>query len=205
MRDMTAFDTEPLAPLVSLSVQGFRCFAGLDVRPLETVNVIVGRNNAGKTCLLEAIEVLQDGEPSALARIAMRREEVEIENESKFSSPVVRPRIHYAFHQGAVRDPDHRGLVVSSNRPFEIAGEVILPAPSDESQPLHRSFVRATYTLEDGFRGALRWENWRGDKTYPFDLVDAKSTPITQRGALFVGFRAALRSKRGQPLGTAFR
>jgi AAA domain, putative AbiEii toxin, Type IV TA system/AAA ATPase domain len=181
---MTAFDAERLAPLVSLSVQGFRCFTGLEVRPLETINVIVGRNNAGKTCLLEAIEVLLDGEPSALARIAMRREEVEVEDENKFSSPVVRPAVHYAFHQGAAREAHDRGWVVSSSRPFEIAGEV---ASYDESQPLHRSFVKATVTLGEEFRGALQWENWRGEKKYPFDLVDAKSTPFAQRGALFVG------------------
>lgn len=46
--------TEPLAPLTSLTVRGFRCFADLTVAPLARVNVIVGRNNAGKTCLLEA-------------------------------------------------------------------------------------------------------------------------------------------------------
>jgi len=178
---MTAFDAEPLAPLVSLSVQGFRCFKGLEARPLQAINVIVGRNNAGKTCLLEAIEVLRDAEPSALARIAMRREEVEVENENKFSSPVVRPVIHYAFHQGGMRDPHDRGLVVSSGRPFEITGEVASP---DEDQHLS---IKATFTLDGELRGALRWENWRGERSYQMDLVDAKSTPFAQRAALFVG------------------
>lgn len=179
---MTAFDSEPMSPLDSLSIRGFRCFAQLDVPGLERINVVVGRNNAGKTCLLEAIEVLLDGDPSALARIAMRREEVEVENESKFSSPVVRPILHYAFYQGGMGTAHENGWVVSSQRPFEIAGASNLPDGSP-----YRPFVKATFTIGKDFRGALRWENWRGAGTYPYDLAEAKSTPFAQRAALFVG------------------
>jgi hypothetical protein len=42
----------------SVEVRGYRCFAQFDVRGLSGVNLFVGRNNSGKTALLEAIEAV---------------------------------------------------------------------------------------------------------------------------------------------------
>lgn len=39
----------------TLTVQNFRGFRDLKIEPLERVNLIAGKNNAGKTALLEAI------------------------------------------------------------------------------------------------------------------------------------------------------
>jgi hypothetical protein len=41
--------------LRAFSIRNFRCFSFLSMEPLERVNVITGRNNVGKTALLEAI------------------------------------------------------------------------------------------------------------------------------------------------------
>jgi hypothetical protein len=41
--------------LTDLVVKNFRCFAGLHLKQLARVNLIAGRNNTGKTALLEAI------------------------------------------------------------------------------------------------------------------------------------------------------
>jgi hypothetical protein len=41
----------------SFRIQNFRCFADLTVGPLGRVNLIAGKNNAGKTALLEALFV----------------------------------------------------------------------------------------------------------------------------------------------------
>lgn len=44
--------------ITSLEIRGFRGFERLLVKPLSRVNLFVGRNNAGKTSLLEALDCL---------------------------------------------------------------------------------------------------------------------------------------------------
>jgi predicted ATPase len=47
----------------SLTVRNFRCFEGLSLSDFRRVNIIVGRNAAGKTALLEAIRLALGGTP----------------------------------------------------------------------------------------------------------------------------------------------
>jgi hypothetical protein len=61
--------------ITSLTITGFRCFRELRVEPLTRVNLIVGKNNAGKTSLLEAIELVATGTLEALVRCPIRRRE----------------------------------------------------------------------------------------------------------------------------------
>ena len=39
----------------SFTIKNFRCFRDLTLEPLERVNLITGKNNVGKTALLEAL------------------------------------------------------------------------------------------------------------------------------------------------------
>ena len=41
--------------LDSLEIKGYRCFEHLTIEKLGRVNLIVGKNNVGKTALLEAL------------------------------------------------------------------------------------------------------------------------------------------------------
>jgi len=43
--------------LGSLEIKGYRCFEHLTIEKLGRVNLIVGKNNVGKTALLEAISI----------------------------------------------------------------------------------------------------------------------------------------------------
>lgn len=63
--------------LTSLRVTGFRNFPSLSMEGLTRVNLLVGENNAGKTSVLEALEVLLVArtQPLALARGPSRRGE----------------------------------------------------------------------------------------------------------------------------------
>ena len=45
--------------LTQLNIRGFRGFKDLKVNGLRQVNLIIGRNDAGKTSLLEAIYLLE--------------------------------------------------------------------------------------------------------------------------------------------------
>lgn len=53
--------------LKSLKIQNFRGFRNLEINDLGAVNIIGGRNNAGKTSLLEAIALLSNGGNAAKA------------------------------------------------------------------------------------------------------------------------------------------
>ena len=53
--------------LTSLKIQNFRGFRNLEINDLGAVNIIGGRNNAGKTSLLEAIALLSNGGNAAKA------------------------------------------------------------------------------------------------------------------------------------------
>ena len=47
----------------SLRVRGFRAFRDLTVEGLGRVNLITGKNNTGKSSLLEALRILLSGDP----------------------------------------------------------------------------------------------------------------------------------------------
>ncbi len=63
--------------LTSLEIERFRCFRSFTLDRLARVNLVVGVNNAGKTALLEAAEILlQRGDPAVFWRQARRRGEM---------------------------------------------------------------------------------------------------------------------------------
>jgi hypothetical protein len=63
--------------LTRLEVQNYRGFPSFELDGLSRVNLLVGKNNSGKTALLEAAHFLvSSGDPDALAMAAHRRGEV---------------------------------------------------------------------------------------------------------------------------------
>ena len=64
--------------LKTLELRGFRGFDSYRLTDLTRVNLIVGKNNCGKTTVLEAVELLvSNGHPSAFAAVARRRRETD--------------------------------------------------------------------------------------------------------------------------------
>lgn len=62
--------------LESLEVQNFRGFHHLQIERLGRVNLIVGKNNVGKTSLLEALQLYaNDGNPSLIWELLRTRDE----------------------------------------------------------------------------------------------------------------------------------
>lgn len=102
--------------LTSLRVTGFRNFPSLSMEGLTRVNLLVGENNAGKTSVLEALEVLllARTQPLALARGPTRRGEsvppLQIDEESDTSSVI---DLRHLFH----------GRELSSGSRFEAHGQ----------------------------------------------------------------------------------
>jgi len=62
--------------LNSLEIEGFRAFEHLIIERLGQVNLIVGKNNVGKSCLLEALQVYAHrGSPDTIRDILISRDE----------------------------------------------------------------------------------------------------------------------------------
>ena len=64
----------PLAMIPSLHISGFKLFRDLELPRLGSLNLFVGKNNTGKTCLLEAVELYASSSPWDVLRVASRRE-----------------------------------------------------------------------------------------------------------------------------------
>lgn len=58
----------------SLHISGFKLFRDLELPKLGSLNLFVGKNNTGKTCLLEAVELYASSSPWDVLRVAARRE-----------------------------------------------------------------------------------------------------------------------------------
>ncbi len=70
--------------LRTLKLQGYRGFGSYELNGLTRVNLLVGKNNCGKTSILEAINILvSGGSPSVLDQIARRRGEVNVPEDSE--------------------------------------------------------------------------------------------------------------------------
>ncbi len=69
--------------LRSVTIEGFRCFRHLEVQGLTRVNLVVGRNNSGKTSFLEAVEALvSEASPTVLYRSSIDRGEYKLTRDS---------------------------------------------------------------------------------------------------------------------------
>lgn len=69
----------------SITISGYRGFKRLDMRDLGSVNLLVGRNNSGKSSVLEALYLLASGgDPAAIWSIGTRRgERLEVQTEGR--------------------------------------------------------------------------------------------------------------------------
>jgi AAA15 family ATPase/GTPase len=62
--------------LNSLEIRNFRCFKHLQIERLGRVNLIVGKNNVGKSTLLEALRLYAyKGSPNLIWKILQSRDE----------------------------------------------------------------------------------------------------------------------------------
>jgi hypothetical protein len=60
----------------TLLIRNYRVFKELNLDKLARVNLFVGKNSSGKSCLLEALQIYASGaDPSVLTRIVSSREE----------------------------------------------------------------------------------------------------------------------------------
>lgn len=89
--------------ITSLHLSNYRGFQQFDLNALAQVNLIVGRNNSGKTSVLEAIQILGNPKPLKLLRtlesIALKRREItRIDDDEIDERPRTATTIRHFFH-----------------------------------------------------------------------------------------------------------
>lgn len=84
--------------LHELEISRFRCFEHFVARDLTRLNLVVGKNNAGKTCFLEALAVIADGGPGPLARALKARGELVHVDLAEEGVKAVAAEARHAFH-----------------------------------------------------------------------------------------------------------
>ena len=128
--------------LKSLKMTGFRAFESYALESLSRVNLVVGRNNSGKTSVLEAVDLLvSGGTPAALSESAQRRDEMRsIEWRPGFGRV---PSIAHLFYDHAcepganfeLRGPRSAGRVALELRSLDELDEKILSGMFNERLP----------------------------------------------------------------------
>jgi AAA15 family ATPase/GTPase len=98
--------------LNSLYIKNFRLFKELTIEKLGRVNLIVGRNNSGKTCLLEALWIYgSNANPAVLKKIIYQRDEnsqlIDEHNPLRF--------IYYNYNESIIIAP-HKKLTLGEKK-----------------------------------------------------------------------------------------
>ncbi len=142
--------------LTSLFVKNFRLFDSLKLERLGRLNLVVGRNNSGKSALLEAVELYASGaSPQVLINLVTSRQETWKGQPQTEEEPIGLNPIRHLFHNHELPEVGKTGIVVG-------------PTNSD-AQQIH-IFV-AAYQIEkseDGITQRLLVES----NELPPDLTD---------------------------------
>ena len=98
----------------NLTIQNFRLFESLEVKGIKRVNLIVGRNNAGKSALLEAFQLYFSAfSPFVIYQILTERQELLVQKMDGFEPSPLR---HLFFnHKMPMPIKDKENLLISSS------------------------------------------------------------------------------------------
>ncbi len=122
----------------SLLIRNFRIFKEIEIKRLKRVNLFVGKNNSGKSCLLEALQIYATkGNPQTLYELISSRDE---EWESVMSK-------HDDASAHGVSEP--LGYLFNGFSLPDIDGDPIEISPIDDDSKLLRIALRAFQVIED--------------------------------------------------------
>ena len=163
--------------LSSFFVKNFRLFDKMKIEPLGRVNLLVGRNNSGKSALLEAIELYaSNASNETLRSLINAREETWHGRElAEMRVPYDNP-VRYLFHGRKLPNTDEEGIVIGPAN--DIAGQIRLiiaafGTSTDEQGMPKRSLLRGDdlskfvgeiqFVLMAGDVNSFRWVLSLGD------------------------------------------
>ncbi len=98
--------------LDSLLIRNFRLFRHLEIERLSRVNLVVGKNNSGKSALLEAIRLFaSSADPAVLKQIVRSRQELRRHSLAE-ADPYLAHDVRHIFYGRKLPDLDQEGLRV---------------------------------------------------------------------------------------------
>lgn len=169
--------------LKTLHLRGYRAFSDFRIADLGRVNLIVGKNNAGKTSILEAIRLLASGgDPTTLSQIATERgETLSIDPEMTEYRREFSADISHFFH-GHEFGPGSKFEISSANGLGSFYAEIVDAGQLGEEEPLFLGRDASLFS-EMGFDGlfALRI---RGSATN--ELFNRNAFAVTEEGGFQV-------------------
>ena len=100
----------------SLLIRNFRIFKKIEVKKLSRINLFVGKNNSGKSCLIEALQIYATkGDPKKLYEIVSSRDEhwerIIAQKDETSVQEIVDP-LSYIFNGYSLPDNDDRSIEI---------------------------------------------------------------------------------------------
>lgn len=122
----------------SLLIRNFRIFKKIEIQKLSRVNLFVGKNNSGKSCLIEALQVYAtQGNPNILYEINSFRDE--------YWESVIAEKNDTSVHEAA----NPFSYIFHGYSLPEIDGESIEIGPSEDDSKRLKIRLRAFQIIED--------------------------------------------------------
>lgn len=159
--------------LRSLKIENFRCFQNLELQQLGRINLLVGKNNSGKTSILEAIQLLTDETNlESLTEMMLRRGEYILSNEGSRELDIRHLfygheiDINSSFSISSDDGIDRKGITMTVKYPTKriTLNTHNLPDPKDLLESV----------LKD-LQGIILDIQWRGKKNIAIPLSSNKS------------------------------
>jgi hypothetical protein len=160
--------------LHSLEVENYRGLERYRVEDLARVNLLVGKNNCGKTTLLEAVQFIADHDgPAVISRTALRRGEVLVVPSESDEAPTRRyPLIVHFFH-GHVLSPGRTFTIRADDGAVDWTGRLETQGPVEETR------------AEASGADAARSESWfRGRRREGSAANGGFRSRVTKEGAM---------------------
>lgn len=174
--------------ITDLTVSGYRSFSKLRVGHLTRVNLLVGTNNAGKTSILEAVELVATGTVEGFLRSAFRRGEriASPDEKGEFAGHVIDPSHFFHGHtlqSGASFRIEGQGEIkrwVQCDAEFADAAESVLSLRLRSHQEKTERYL---YLSPSG--GVLPPSGYRPETSQRVNFLDSDSTNATRLSQLW--------------------
>ena len=126
----------------SIKLSGYRGFPKFAMNGLGRVNLIVGKNNSGKTSILESLQLLASGsDPNALWRILTRRGEIVVPEPSPSRAPQAEIDVAHLFHGHEIQLGAELEISTTNQEPNRFLRYVVSEAKQEESPVLFAQLV----------------------------------------------------------------
>lgn len=161
--------------LDSLYIKNFRLFKELKIERLEQVNLFVGKNNSGKTCLLEALYIYaKNASPDSLYQLISERGEnwkgkmLQDENSiAEMSNP-----LRYIFYSYSFPKVGKPGIEIGSLKSIEKRLKLSIGVYSLDEQRLVRI---EESQLSNNLLTNVEWVIEKGEEAIPLLRLNGKS------------------------------